>query len=296
MSQLIAITGAAGFVGRRLTLKLIEGGHEVLVLDVIDPEIKGAKFQYFDIGHDLTHLNFDIPKDSIFVHLAAMSTDSHCKMNPISALNVNITGTARIIELVNSCNSSKFIFASSEWVYPEQRDSELQTETDILSLRKLNSLYAMTKLMGENLVRATCNVKNISLRFGIVYGPRTKAGSAPESIAYKISLGEDISVGAKSTSRRFIYVDDLVEGILQSIFVNASEFSSVYNLSGAKLVSLMDIARTAQDIMQNNVKVVDEGALPSIRNPDPSRFSSDFGFEAQTPLSEGLKACIAEMC
>lgn len=295
MSRIVAISGAAGFVGRRLVTRLIELGYEVIALDLVDPQITGSIFHFFDIGDDLMQKKVNLPKNSIFVHLAAMSTDSQCKQDIIGAVNINLVGTARVIDLVNLSSCSKLIFASSEWVYPEKQDQKLQTEHESLELENLNSLYAMTKLMGENLVRVACKIPSIILRFGIVYGPRSKAGSAPESISYKIAQGEDVSVGAGKTSRRFIYVDDLVEGIVSAIEGDVPQFNSIYNLSGSELISLIHVAETAQRITGNNVQVIDGGALPSIRNPDPSKFIKDFGFTPHISLADGLKACIDAM-
>ena len=295
MKKVVAISGAAGFVGRKLASRLVELDYEVIALDLIDPEIKKVKFHHFDIAKDLELSKIKLPQESVFVHLAAMSTDPICKEKPIDAVNINLLGTSRIVELVNKSNCSKLIFASSEWVYPEKQDSNPQTETNSLNLENLNSLYAITKLIGENIVRTTCSIPNISLRFGIVYGPRTKPGSAPESIAFKISQGEDVTLGAGSTARRFIYVDDLVEGISCAIMETPPNNSCVYNLSGDELISLMQIAKTAMVISKQQVKIIDSGGIASIRNPDPVKFMKDFGFATKFSLSAGLKACLDVM-
>ena len=54
MSRNVAISGAAGFVGRRLVTRLIELGYEVIALDLVDPKITGSEFHFFDIGDDLS--------------------------------------------------------------------------------------------------------------------------------------------------------------------------------------------------------------------------------------------------
>jgi nucleoside-diphosphate-sugar epimerase len=153
----------------------------------------------------------------------------------------------------------------------------------------------MTKLMGENLVRSICEIPYITLRFGIVYGPRTKPGSAPESIAYKISQGEDVSIGSGDTARRFIYVDDLVDGISLTISNRSAKVNTIYNLSGDKLVSLNDISREVMNLLNKRVQVIEGGLTPSIRNPSPDKFNHDFNFKASTSLRSGLEACIVTM-
>ena len=295
MSKVVAITGAAGFVGRKLAMSLKSQGYEVIALDVVDPQLEGIRYAHFDINKDVPQIDMEKVEGATFVHLAALSTDPQCKADPNGALNTNLTGTSRVIELVNKLNFSRFIFASSEWVYPESNSNVLQNEEDSLHLEDLNSLYAMTKLMGENLVRATCQVPFISLRFGIVYGPRTKPGSAPESIAFKIAQGENVSVGSIATARRFIFVDDLVKGICAAIGTSKEFQNEVFNLSGSQLVSLSDIATTTIEITNKQVKVNDGGSTASIRNPNPNKFMEYFNFTPTISLREGLKLCLEVM-
>jgi nucleoside-diphosphate-sugar epimerase len=295
MSKVVVITGAAGFVGKKLALKLNSNGYKVIALDIFDPEIHNVTFINLDINKNIADLQDKIPTGATFIHLAALSTDSQCKENPIRALNTNLTGTARVIELAQNRKAERFIFASSEWVYPESPGIDLQSEETAVSLEGLSSLYAMTKLMGENLVRSICEIPYITLRFGIVYGPRTKPGSAPESIAYKISQGEDVSIGSGDTARRFIYVDDLVDGISLTISNRSAKVNTIYNLSGDKLVSLNDISREVMNLLNKRVQVIEGGLTPSIRNPSPDKFNHDFNFKASTSLRSGLEACIATM-
>lgn len=295
MSKAVVITGAAGFVGKKLALKLNSKGYKVIALDILDPEIHNVTFINLDINENIVDAQDKIPTGATFIHLAALSTDSQCKENPIRALNTNLTGTARIIGLAQNRNAERFIFASSEWVYPELPVTDLQTEDTAVSLESLSSLYAMTKLMGENLVRSTCEIPYITLRFGIVYGPRTKPGSAPESIAYKISQGENVSIGSGDTARRFIYVDDLVDGISLTISNRTAKVNTIYNLSGDKLVSLNDISREVMNLLNKRVQVIEGGLTPSIRNPSPDKFNHDFNFKPSTSLRDGLETCIATM-
>lgn len=295
MKRIVAVTGAAGFVGKKLTTRLLESGFEVLALDITDPEIDGATFKYCDISREWTDSPLDLPEGLVVVHLAALSTDPLCKNDPIAALNINLTGTARIVNRANERKCSKFIFASSEWVYPETDKEHLQLEDEELSLENLKSLYAMTKLMGENLIRSICTIPFTILRFGIVYGPRKKPGSAPESIAFKISKGEDVSIGAGKTARRFIYVDDLVDGIKLAVEENPNPTNEVYNLAGEKLISLNEVAQETIAFTGSKSQIIDCGSIPSIRNPETSKFHNHFDTKPLIPFSEGIQKCIVAM-
>ena len=295
MKNSVIVTGASGFVGRKLVTKFRDAGFRTTALDVTNPTIDGVEFIECDIGQETDIDLTRIPAGGVFVHLAALSTDNLCKEDPKKALEINLVGTKRIAELATNTHASQLIFASSEWVYPEYSEVLQQTESDLLSLESLNSLYAMTKLMGENLLRATCLVPTTVLRFGIVYGPRSTPGSAPESIAHKVSLGEDVTIGSGATSRRFIYVDDLIDGIFAVAIESNNVENQIFNLSGDTLISLARIAEVSMKITNNNVQIIDGGANPSIRNPDPSRFMEKFHFAPKVSIEEGLSRCLEAM-
>jgi UDP-glucose 4-epimerase len=291
----VIVTGASGFVGRKLVTKFRDAGYRTTALDITNPKIDGIEFIECDIGQEIEIDQNKIPTGAVFVHLAALSTDNLCKAAPKKALEVNLVGTTRVAELATQTSASQLIFASSEWVYPENTEVLLQTESDMLSLESLNSLYAMTKLMGENLLRATCLVPTTILRFGIVYGPRSTPGSAPESIAHRVSLGEDVSIGSGATSRRFIYVDDLIDGIYAVAIDFNNVKNQIFNLAGDTLISLSQIAEVSMKLSKNQVQIIDGGAIPSIRNPDPSKFMESFQFSPSVSIEEGLSKCLKAM-
>jgi UDP-glucose 4-epimerase len=295
VSKTVVVTGASGFVGKILTKELTSLGFKVIALDFTDPCLAGVRFIGCDIGMDFDFSKFEIPRESIFVHLAALSTDTQCKQEPSKAMAVNLLGTQRVLELAKATSSSHFIFASSEWVYPERQTIEPQLESDKLSLSDLNSLYAMTKLMAENVLRVNSLIPTTILRFGIVYGPRVTPGSAPESIVLKVSSGEKIELGSTKTSRRFIYVDDLVEAIIRCANSYPTQKFSIFNVSGDTLTSLKDIVEIARFLSRSNSEILSKESVPSIRNPDPTKFEDTFGKITKTSLKEGLEKCLNEM-
>ena len=290
----LVITGSSGFVGEKLALCAMREGYEVIGIDLK----KSNKLSCLQIVIDLTSENFyeEIPEDSTIIHLASLSTDSACKSNPLVALDANVRATALLLENAVKSKAAHLIFASSEWVYPELPQTVTQSEKEELKLTSLNSLYAMTKLFGESLIRVESTIPHTILRFGIVYGPRFPPGSAAESIAWKVYLDEEVRVGSKNTSRRFIQINDLISGILRCIEIGPLLLNQkIINLSGAELVSLDDVVNASNHILKKSAQIIESGGTPSIRNPVINLAMELLYWEPKIDLKLGLLECLTFM-
>lgn len=290
----LVVTGSSGFVGRRIVKLAQDEGYDVIGIDIVSADSLSCEQFTVDLNKDdISNL---IPEGSTVIHLASLSTDSLCRENPVLALDSNVSATARILKSSASAKASQFIFASSEWVYPELENNQLQFETDSLDLLNLKSLYAMSKQFGESVVRSTAEIPYWLLRFGIVYGPRKNPGSAPESLALKVSREESIEVGSFNTSRRFIYIDDLVYGILAAVKAGPDKASTTpINIAGTELISLRNAVDIAGGVLNLPVVCSQGSNPPSIRNPDITRARDLLGWEPKVSFREGLMECLKEM-
>jgi len=293
-SKTLVITGSSGFVGQRLANKAIFLGFKVIGIDTKIDVNKSWESHEIDIAeNDFSYL---IPKGSVVIHLASLSTDSACKNDPQLAININYVGTLNTIKCANQAGAKHLIFASSEWVYPEKKEITEQNESNILDLEDLQSFYAITKLVGESIVRTESKVPFTNLRFGIVYGPRQTPGSSLEALALKVYNEEHITVGSDLTARRFIYIDDLVDGILQCAILSTQEIpNKAVNLTGNEIISLKEIVITANRILGKKSSVSTESKSPSIRNPVNDYAKILFNWDPNTPLETGIQYCLAEM-
>jgi nucleoside-diphosphate-sugar epimerase len=290
----LVITGSSGFVGERLALRAIREGYKVIGIDLK----KSMKLSCLQLELNLTSENFyaEIPEKSTIIHLASLSTDGACKANPPVAIDANLRAIALLLDNAMKSKSSHLIFASSEWVYPELSNIIAQNEKDELKLTSLNSLYAMTKLFGESLIRVDSKVPYTILRFGIVYGPRFPPGSAAESIAWKVYSDEEVKIGSRNTSRRFIYIDDLISGILNCIETGPSFLNQkIINLSGSELISLDNLVNTSNEILKKSVQVNEGSDTPSIRNPVNDSALELLCWKPKIDLKSGLSECLSFM-
>ena len=208
---MILVTGANSFVGKYLIKELENNKIKYIGVDL---NIKNNRnLKKIDIRDK--KLAKYINSNTTIIHLAAISTDKLCENNPSLAFDVNINGTINLINIANAKKVKKFIFASTEWVYGNLA-KKIQSETDKIKIESLNSLYAITKAIGEKLILNKNNrFKKVILRFGIIYGNRKNNFSALESIFLNCAKNNSIQIGSKKTSRRFIHVLDIVSGIIK---------------------------------------------------------------------------------
>ena len=293
-TKTLVITGSSGFVGNRLADKANSLGFNVIGIDIKTDVKKSWESHEINISeYDFSHL---IPKDSVLIHLASVSTDLACKSDPQLAINVNYVGTLNTIKCANQAGAKHLIFASSEWVYPERTEITDQSESDDLNLESLQSFYAITKLVGESIVRTESHIPFTNLRFGIVYGPRESPGSSLEALVLKVYNNEHITVGSGLTARRFIYIDDLVDGILNCAALGTKEIpNKAVNLTGNKLISLNEIVVTANKMFSKESIISTDSKPPSIRNPLNVYAKSLFKWDPNTSLETGMEYCLAAM-
>lgn len=283
----VVVTGSNGFIGARLAERLTQLGVEVVRIDA--DGTNGA--HAVDIrSPEVADL---IPASSRVVHLAALSTSGSCKTDPALAASVNIVGTLNLAQAAKSAGAKQFVFASTEWVYGSSGSEEPTFEDLPIDIGSLTDTYAITKIAAEALLKSSGLFDDlVILRFGIVYGPRTANWSAVESLLNASSQGV-VEVGSLATARRFIFVDDIVDGILAALGHQGQE---ILNLAGSTLVTLGDVITESQKILGREVSVSESNpAAVSVRNPDPSRAIEVLDWRPEVDLHEGLSRVAARL-
>ena len=187
------ITGAESFVGKRLVRHCIDKGILYCGVDLSDSDDR------IILKRDICdpHLGEVIPIDSVIIHLAAISRDPDCAKNPLLANKINVEGTLNVLKCAKEKNARQFIFASSEWVYGHVSNDSEQCESDEIQVQRLDSVYAITKALGEQYLRLLRDDLDVTvLRFGIIYGPRPTNWSAVESLFDSVKHKDEVVVGS----------------------------------------------------------------------------------------------------
>ncbi len=309
----IWVTGAAGFIGSHVCERLIAAGHKVIGLDNLDPFydpaikkrnlsalLKSGRFRFVegDIRDSACVENMARSDDiECVVHLAAKAGVRPSIADPAGYADVNLRGTAVLLETARQYGIQKFLFASSSSVYgnnPKIPFSEADPVDDPISP------YAATKKAGELLCYTYHHLYRMDiscLRFFTVYGPRQRPDLAIHKFARLIEAGRPIPVfGDGSMERDFTYIDDITNAVTAAL--RQCRGYAIYNLGHSSPVRLDELIGEIEAAL----------GKPALRDYQPmqpgdvqrtyadiSRAERDLGYRPKTPLREGLKQFVEWM-
>ena len=234
----ILVTGAAGFIGANLVLRLLNEVPQVNLIgldsvnDYYDVSIKEYRLgqietlakekpdcQWTFIKGNLadkeliSHI-FEEHHPAVVVNLAAQAGVRYSITNPDAYIESNILGFYNILEACRHYPVEHLVYASSSSVYGSNKKVPYSTEDKV---DNPVSLYAATKKSNELMAHAYAKLYNIpstGLRFFTVYGPAGRPDMAYFGFTNKLLKGETIQIFNYGNCKRdFTYVDDIVEGL-----------------------------------------------------------------------------------
>jgi UDP-glucuronate 4-epimerase len=228
----VLVTGAAGFIGSSLSLKLLERGDHVIGIDnhnnYYDPAIKEARLARHACHPNYTHLRIDLAnrnaiEDAFLQHLpkrvvnlAAQAGVRYSIENPMAYIDSNIVGFAHILECCRRNEVEHLLYASSSSVYGANTTLPFSARHNV---DHPLSIYAASKKSNELMAHAYSHLYNLpttGLRFFTVYGPWGRPDMALFKFTKAILAGHKIPVFNYGKHRRdFTYIDDVVEGIIR---------------------------------------------------------------------------------
>jgi UDP-glucose 4-epimerase len=286
----IFVTGTESFIGKELIRQCDEKGIAISGCDAVEPT--DSRFRKVDIrSQDILDA---IPEGvDALVHLASLSTDDQCRDNAHDCFDVNVLGTIRLMNAAREKSAKQFIFASTEWVYDNFIDDEIKDEESLIDIRNHTSEYALSKLVSEANLRQKyhhgfCPVT--ILRFGIVYGPRERGGSAVESLLKNVQTKDEITVGSLKTGRCFIHVSDIVGGIISSIGLDGF---NILNLQGDRLITLKDIIETSMKVTGRKPNLIEKAPdNVSLRNVSNKKATGLLDWKPEIDLETGIRGLL----
>ena len=235
MQRTVLVTGAAGFIGAALSIRLLQRGDRVVGLDNLndyyDPSLKQARLRQIEATASVGSWRFepmaleDEPalmalfadeRPQVVVNLAAQAGVRYSLENPAAYIQSNLVGFGNVLEGCRHYGTENLVYASSSSVYGGNRNLPFHERQPV---NHPVSLYAASKKANELMAHTYSHLYGLpatGLRFFTVYGPWGRPDMAPMLFARAILAGQPIKVfNYGKMQRDFTYIDDIVEGVIR---------------------------------------------------------------------------------
>jgi UDP-glucuronate 4-epimerase len=325
----VLVTGAAGFIGSALSIRLLDRGDEVLGIDnhndYYDSNLKEARLARHFNHENYTHIRMDIEdgkavkrlfKEHQFdgvVNLAAQAGVRYSIENPLAYINTNIVGFAHILEGCRHSKIGHLVYASSSSVYGSNTKMPFSVHDNV---DHPLSLYAASKKANELMAHTYSNLYDLpttGLRFFTVYGPWGRPDMALFKFTKAMLAGEKIPVFNYGKHRRdFTYVDDIVEGVICVLDRPAMPNPNwqgaqpdpgtstapwrVYNIGNNSPVELMDYIEALEEALgieaDKELLPLQPGDVPDTY-ADMNDLVAEFGYKPEMDVKRGVANFVA---
>ncbi|MBW3635683.1 MAG: GDP-mannose 4,6-dehydratase [Armatimonadetes bacterium] len=309
----VLVTGAAGFVGSRLSKALVARGDRVVGLDNFDP--------YYEIAHKTRHLS-DLEDDTRFrmvrgdlrdapalrelferenfeavAHIAAMAAVRYSVQFPLIYGQVNVQGTANLLDAARLTSHPRCVLASTGSVYG--RDTPVPFSEAAPAVSPL-APYPASKRAMELFAHSFSHLygqRTTILRLFNVYGPHGRPDMMPWQWAQKIARGEPITLfNGGHMKRDWTYIDDIVSGFTAAL--DAGLEWEIINLGCGQSVENGRFVQILEALLERQAAIIEAPCPPS--EPletfaDISKARRLLGYEPKTEVGAGLKHFVAWM-
>ena len=327
----ILVTGAAGFIGYHLCEQLLKLGHKVVGLDNIndyyDVNLKYARLKELGISESEIHYNKSINSNlhgdrlqfikinledqenlptlfeensfDVVCNLAAQAGVRYSIEKPMKYVESNIMGFANLLECVRNTKVKKLVYASSSSVYGLNEKTPFATNDNV---DNPISMYAATKKSNELMAHTYSHlfgIETIGLRFFTVYGPWGRPDMAMFLFTDAILNNKPIKVfNEGNLSRDFTYIDDIVEGVLNTIEKKNPNKSlyNLYNIGHGSPVRLNDYIKEIEVAIGKEAKRIMMPMQPGDVEQtwaDTSALFKDYNYKPTTKIDKGIEEFVS---
>jgi len=290
----ILITGGGGFIGSHLADRLLAEGHEVLAFDnfatgrhdnleereglvIVDDTIEEPK--------TVERVFRSFGPDSV-VHAAASYKDPDAWVQDV---RTNALGTVNVVKATHAAGVERILYFQTALCYGT---TPIEQPVTLEHPLRPDSSYAISKTAGEQYIGLS-GLDFVSLRLANAYGPRNISGPLP-TFFQRLMAAKPVFV--MDTRRDFIYVDDLIDVVMQAVVegaghghyhVSSGSDYAIKELLDATLAALPEVE--PEEEVEVRPKGEDDAYTILL---DPSRIQQDFGWRPTMPLEEGVARAI----
>ena len=325
----VLITGAAGFIGNALALRLLDRGDEVVGIDNLndyyDPSLKEARLARTQDHPGFTDIRIDLEdrqgiadlfaqhKPDGVVNLAAQAGVRYSLENPNAYIDTNVVGFMHVLEGCRHNDVKHLVYASSSSVYGSNTRMPFSVHDNV---DHPVSIYAATKKANELMAHTYSHLYRLpttGLRFFTVYGPWGRPDMALFKFTRNILNGEPIDVFNYGKHRRdFTYIDDIVEGVIRTLdripqpnpdwsgdhpdSASSTAPYALYNIGNNQPVELMYYIEVLEDCLgmkaKKNMLPLQPGDVPDTY-ADVQDLVRDVGYKPDMSIEQGVANFVA---
>jgi UDP-glucuronate 4-epimerase len=324
----VLVTGAAGFIGSFVTLRLLARGDEVISVDNLndyyDPSLKRARLdrltkqpRFIDVRADIANRAaiaevFETHRPERVVHLAAQAGVRYSITHPQAYIDTNLVGFGNILEGCRRSSVQHLVYASSSSVYGANTTLPFSVHQNV---DHPLSLYAASKKANELMAHTYSSLFDLpttGLRFFTVYGPWGRPDMALFLFTKNILAGKPIDVfNYGKHTRGFTFIEDIVEGVIRTLDkiarpdpawqgANPDPATSrapyrIYNIGNNSATPLMRYIELLEQGLgkkaELNLLPLQPGDVPDTC-ADVEDLMHDVGYRPETPVEVGVQKFI----
>jgi UDP-glucuronate 4-epimerase len=306
MSETFLVTGAAGFVGSRLSKKLLDRGDRVVGIDNLN--------DYYPIVHKRRHLADLLPQAQFkfieadirdadamrqivaehtpvaVAHLAAMAAVRYSVEHPLIYGTVNIQGTMNLLDAARLANKPRMVLASTGSLYGSNTPVPF---VETAAADRPLAPYPASKRAMELMAHSYQHLWKLPitvLRFFNVYGPQGRPDMMPWQWTRMILAGQTLTLYNNGNLKRdWTYIDDIVAGFVAAL--DRSFDYEIMNLGCSAPVDNITFVRTLEKLLGKQAKIVDAPTPPSepiITYADINKARKLLGYDPKVNVEQGL--------
>lgn len=305
----VLLTGAAGFIASQVARILLDEGHDVtgvdLINDAYDPRLKEWRLAQLEDRDRFTFHRTDIAdRDALaevvtraqpdaIINLAARAGVRQSVEDPWVYYETNVVGTLNLLELAKELGIKKFVLASTSSAYGDQAEQPLRE--DMATDRPL-SPYAASKKAAEVLAYTYHDLYDIDVtvfRYFTVYGPAGRPDMSVFRFIRWIDQGQPLRVFGDGSQRRdFTFVGDIARGTVAGLTDVGYE---VINLGGDRPVSLLELIAMIEKALGRKATIAFEPPNPldvQATWANIAKARRILGWSPQSTLEQGIDAAV----
>lgn len=300
----VMVTGGAGFIGSHITERLLDQGHEVLVVDNFYSSTRR------NLTHLLGHPNFELMRHDVtfplyvevdeIYHLACPASPIFYQRDPVQTTKTSVHGSINMLGLAKRTKAKILLSSTSEVYGDPQVHPQTEDYWGNVNPIGIRSCYDEGKRCAETLFFDYRRQHDLGIKVARIfntYGPRMQPddGRVVSNFVMQALRGDPLTMyGDGSQTRSFCFVDDLVDGLM-ALMATSNEVTGPMNLGNPVEFTMLELAQLVLQLTGSSSEMQflplpqDD---PTRRRPDIGRARAELQWEPQTQLREGLKATI----